>query len=71
MTRKVLRGLRAVALTGTLVLASGAAFAESPIKLGVLEDQSGDFAAATGWDACTGLGTPNGAALRSVIFRPA
>ena len=34
MTRKVLRGLRAVALTGTLVLASGAAFAEDPIKLG-------------------------------------
>src|SRR6201994_1911286 len=47
MTRKVLRGLRAAALTGTLVLASGAAFAEDPIKLGVLEDQSGDFAAAT------------------------
>ena len=46
MTRRVLRGLRAVALTGTLVLASGA-FAEDPIKLGVLEDQSGDFAAAT------------------------
>ncbi len=47
MTRSVLRGLRAVALTGTLVLASGAAFAADPIKLGVLEDQSGDFAAAT------------------------
>ena len=38
MTRKVLRGLRAVALTGTLVLASGAALAEDPIKLGVLSD---------------------------------
>jgi len=47
MTRSVVRGLRAVALTGTLVLATGAAFAEDPIKLGVLEDQSGDFAAAT------------------------
>ena len=47
MTRSVLRGLRAVALTGTLVLASGAAFAADPIKLGVLEDQSGDFAVAT------------------------
>ena len=47
MTRSVLRGLRAVALTGTLVLAAGAAFAADPIKLGVLEDQSGDFAAAT------------------------
>ena len=47
MTRNVLRGLRAAALTGTLVLASAAVSAENPIKLGVLEDQSGDFAAAT------------------------
>src|SRR6201994_2183531 len=47
MTRKVLRGLRAAALTGTLVLASAAVSAENSIKLGVLEDQSGDFAAAT------------------------
>ena len=47
MTGNVVRGLRAAALTGTLVLGSGAAFAADPIKLGVLEDQSGDFAAAT------------------------
>ncbi|MDU6672490.1 MAG: ABC transporter substrate-binding protein, partial [Bradyrhizobium sp.] len=47
MTRSGLRGLRAAALTGTLVFASGAYAAENPIKLGVLEDQSGDFAAAT------------------------
>src|SRR5437763_13632169 len=47
MTRSVVQGLRAVALTGTLVLATGSAFAAEPIKLGVLEDQSGDFAAAT------------------------
>ena len=47
MARDVLRGLRAAALTGTLVLLSGAAFAADPIKLGVLEDQSGDFAVAT------------------------
>src|SRR3978361_155378 len=47
MARSVLRGLRAAALTGTLVFATGAHAAESPIKLGVLEDQSGDFAAAT------------------------
>ncbi len=40
-------GLRAAALAGTFVLGSGAAFAADPIKLGVLEDQSGDFAAAT------------------------
>ncbi len=47
MTKNVLRGLRAVALTGTLVLGYGTAFAADPIKLGVLEDQSGDFAVAT------------------------
>jgi kumamolisin len=28
---------------------------------------NGSFAAAPGWDACTGLGSPNGAALRGVI----
>jgi len=28
---------------------------------------NGDFAAASGWDACSGLGSPNGAALRSII----
>ncbi|PSO18294.1 urea ABC transporter substrate-binding protein [Bradyrhizobium sp. MOS003] len=48
MSKSVLRGLRAAALTGTLVLGSSLALAaENPIKLGVLEDQSGDFAAAT------------------------
>ncbi|MEY9253140.1 branched-chain amino acid transport system substrate-binding protein [Bradyrhizobium ottawaense] len=52
MSKSVLRGLRAAALTGTLVLGSPlgpqmALAAENPIKLGVLEDQSGDFAAAT------------------------
>jgi kumamolisin len=33
----------------------------------ITSGNNGDFAAAAGWDACTGLGTPNGAALRSVI----
>ena len=38
MSKSVLRGLRAAALTGTLVLGSYAALAaENPIKLGVLE----------------------------------
>ncbi|RYE82133.1 MAG: urea ABC transporter substrate-binding protein [Hyphomicrobiales bacterium] len=36
-----------LAALGTLLLVSGAAFAAEPIKLGVLEDQSGDFAVAT------------------------
>ena len=40
-------GLRAAVLAGTLFLGAGSAFAADPIKLGVLEDQSGDFAAAT------------------------
>jgi branched-chain amino acid transport system substrate-binding protein len=48
MNETVVRGLRAAALTGTFVFASHLALAaETPIKLGVLEDQSGDFAAAT------------------------
>jgi branched-chain amino acid transport system substrate-binding protein len=43
-----MRGLRTAALTGPLMLgASHLALAADPIKLGVLEDQSGDFAVAT------------------------
>jgi kumamolisin len=33
----------------------------------ITSGNNGDFAAAPGWDACTGLGSPNGAALRAVI----
>jgi kumamolisin len=33
----------------------------------ITSGNNGDFAAAPGWDACTGLGSPNGTALRSVI----
>jgi len=33
----------------------------------ITHGNNGDFEAATGWDACTGLGSPNGAALRKVI----
>jgi kumamolisin len=33
----------------------------------ITSGNNGDFAAAAGWDACTGLGSPNGAALRAVI----
>ena len=32
----------------------------------ITSGNNGDFAAAPGWDACTGLGSPNGAALRDV-----
>jgi kumamolisin len=33
----------------------------------ITRGNNGDFNAAAGWDACTGLGSPNGAALGSVI----
>jgi kumamolisin len=33
----------------------------------IISGSNGDFEAATGWDACTGLGTPNGAALPGAI----
>jgi kumamolisin len=33
----------------------------------ITSGNNGDFEAAAGWDACTGLGSPNGAALRNVI----
>jgi kumamolisin len=33
----------------------------------ITSGNNGDFDAATGWDACTGLGSPNGAALAGVI----
>lgn len=33
----------------------------------ITSGNNGDFAAAAGWDACTGLGSPDGAALRTVI----
>jgi kumamolisin len=33
----------------------------------ITSGNNGDFAASSGWDACCGLGSPNGAALRSII----
>jgi kumamolisin len=33
----------------------------------IISGNNGNFAAAAGWDACTGLGSPDGAALRPVI----
>jgi kumamolisin len=33
----------------------------------IIKGNNGDFEAATGWDACTGLGTPNGPALPGPI----
>jgi len=33
----------------------------------IVQGNNGDFAAAPGWDACTGLGSPNGAALAAIL----
>jgi kumamolisin len=33
----------------------------------ITSGNNGDFAAVAGWDACTGMGSPNAAALRTVI----
>ena len=47
MLERIARGSRFASLIGAGLLAAGAAYAADPIKIGVLEDQSGDFAAAT------------------------
>ena len=36
----------------------------------VTEGDNGDFVATAGWDACTGLGSPNGAALAGLLKPP-
>jgi kumamolisin len=33
----------------------------------VTQGDNGDFDAVAGWDACTGLGSPNGKSLSDVI----
>jgi kumamolisin len=33
----------------------------------ITSGNNGDYTAAAGWDACTGLGSPNGGALRTLI----
>ena len=37
----------------------------------ITQGSNGDFAAAVGWDACTGLGSPNGFALAVLLEAPA
>lgn len=33
----------------------------------ITQGNNGDFAASPGWDACTGLGSPNGKALAAIL----
>src|SRR5260370_17528798 len=47
MLESIARGSRLAAIIGDGLLAAAAAYAAAPNKLGVLEDQSGDFAPAT------------------------
>ena len=47
MLESIARGARIASFIGVGLLAAGPAHAADPIKLGVLEDQSGDFALAT------------------------
>ena len=37
----------------------------------ITQGNNGDFAAAPGWDACTGLGSPNGTALAKLLLKAA
>jgi kumamolisin len=40
---------------------------QSPGSLNdIVSGNNGDFSAASGWDACTGLGSPNGSRLKSL-----
>jgi len=47
MLESIARGARIASFIGAGLLAAASAHAADPIKLGVLEDQSGDFALAT------------------------
>ena len=47
-------------------LYAGAASGASPCN-DITQGDNGDFVATTGWDACTGLGSPKGAAVASAL----
>ena len=42
-----------------------------PVLNDITTGSNGDYSAATGWDPCTGLGTPNGSALLSALQQAA
>jgi kumamolisin len=43
----------------------------SPVALNdITQGNNGDFAASTGWDACTGIGSPNGAKVAALFGVP-
>ena len=48
------------------ILYAAAASGASPCN-DITQGNNGDFAATPGWDACTGLGSPNGAAIAALL----
>lgn len=56
-------------LIQTLLYASASAGHGGPGFRDITSGNNGAFAATPGWDACTGLGVPNGGALISVVSR--
>jgi kumamolisin len=42
-------------------------YANSSALRDVTQGNNGDIDAAAGWDACTGLGSPNGGALTGIL----
>jgi kumamolisin len=51
----------AVGFVNPVLYSNGAAFND------ITQGNNGNFAAAPGWDACTGLGSPKGAALSKAL----
>jgi len=45
-------------------------YADPKVLNDIIQGNNGDFAASSGWDACTGLGSPNGTALAALIGSP-
>jgi kumamolisin len=52
---------------GTAGLVNPRLYAAPATLRDITQGNNGDFDAAKGWDACTGLGSPNGAALGAVV----
>ena len=57
----ILLGLGASALTAARTAAGKAAFRD------IVQGNNGSFVASTGWDACTGLGSPGAPRVISVV----
>ena len=59
--------LRGTCARGDRAVNSAAPGAAAPGFNDVVQGNNGAYKAAPGWDACTGLGSPNGAALLDLL----